>query len=111
MGRVSHSPCFINLHCKIRNLFYFSFTSMVYFGVLRLQNTGHLMSVNLSLLPPAEKNKIELDKQASYFVWQLKQAKAGPELLFNEAEKIRDPNERTFFEQAIQKYKRIMGVA
>ncbi|WP_105901098.1 DUF3283 family protein [Vibrio gangliei] len=69
------------------------------------------MSVNLSLLPPAEKNKIELDKQASYAVWQLKQAKAGPELLVNEAQKIRDENERLFYEQAVQKYKRIMGVA
>ncbi|MFH0258142.1 DUF3283 family protein [Vibrio rumoiensis] len=69
------------------------------------------MSINLSLLPPTEKNKIELDKQASYAVWQLKQAKAGPELLLTEAEKIRNEDERTFFEQAVQKYKRIMGVA
>ncbi|HBV75221.1 MULTISPECIES: DUF3283 family protein [Vibrio] len=69
------------------------------------------MTINLSLLPSAEKNKIELDKQASYAVWQLKQAKAGPDLLISEAEKIRNPDERAFFEQAIQKYKRIMGVA
>ncbi|OEF28156.1 DUF3283 family protein [Vibrio rumoiensis] len=69
------------------------------------------MSINLSLLPSAEKNKIELDKQASYAVWQLKQAKAGPDLLISEAEKIRNQGERDFFEQAIQKYKRIMGVA
>lgn len=68
------------------------------------------MSINLSLLPAAEKNKIELDKQASYAVWQLKQAKAGPDLLIREAEKIRNPDERDFFEQAIQKYKRIMDV-
>lgn len=69
------------------------------------------MSVNLSLLPPAEKNKIELDKQASYAVWQIKQAKAGPDLLLSEAQKIRDEDERIFFEQAVQKYKRMMGVA
>ncbi|WP_086981260.1 DUF3283 family protein [Vibrio aphrogenes] len=69
------------------------------------------MSVNLSLLPPAEKNKIELDKQASYAVWQIKQAKAGPDLLLSEAQKIRDEDERMFFEQAVQKYKRMMGVA
>ncbi|MGO1188947.1 DUF3283 family protein [Vibrio casei] len=69
------------------------------------------MTINLSLLPSAEKNKIELDKQASYAVWQLKQAKAGPDLLISEAGKIRNPDERAFFEQAIQKYKRIMGVA
>lgn len=69
------------------------------------------MTINLSLLPSAEKNKIELEKQASYAVWQLKQAKVGPDLLISEAEKIRNPDERAFFEQAIQKYKRIMGVA
>ncbi|MFV0575014.1 MAG: DUF3283 family protein [Vibrio sp.] len=69
------------------------------------------MAVNLSLLPPDEKNKIELDKQASYAVWQIKQAKAGPDLLINEAKKIRKDEERAFYEQAVQKYKRIMGVA
>lgn len=69
------------------------------------------MSINLSLLPSIEKNKIELDKQASYAVWQLKQAKVGPEWLLTEAEKIRHEDERIFFEQAVQKYKRIMGVA
>jgi hypothetical protein len=66
--------------------------------------------MNLSLLPAAEKNKIELDKQASFFVWQLKQGQAGPDVLFSEAQKIKDAAEREFFEQAIQKYKRVMGV-
>ncbi|HCH3796869.1 TPA: DUF3283 family protein, partial [Vibrio parahaemolyticus] len=37
------------------------------------------MSFNLSLLPPDEKNKIELDKQASFLVWKLREAKSGPE--------------------------------
>ncbi|WP_200853289.1 DUF3283 family protein, partial [Klebsiella pneumoniae] len=37
------------------------------------------MSFNLALLTAAEKNRVELDKQASYLVWRLKQAKAGPE--------------------------------
>ncbi|MEF1230207.1 DUF3283 family protein, partial [Vibrio fortis] len=46
------------------------------------------MSINLSLLPPDEKNKIELDKQASFLVWQLKQAKCGPEAIVEEAMKL-----------------------
>ncbi|WED23569.1 DUF3283 family protein [Vibrio sp. JC009] len=69
------------------------------------------MSINLSLLPPEEKNRIELDKQASFLVWKLKEAKAGPDELITEADKIRNESEKEFFEQAIEKYKRIMGVA
>ncbi|MDG3086276.1 DUF3283 family protein [Vibrio hannami] len=68
------------------------------------------MSINLSLLPPEEKNKIELDKQASFLVWKLKQAKAGPDEIISEMDKIKDEHERLWFEQSIEKYKRVMGV-
>ncbi len=68
------------------------------------------MSVNLSLLPADEKNKVELDKQASFFVWRVKQAQAGADIFITEAEKIKNAEEREFFQQAIEKYKRIMGV-
>ncbi|WP_394246576.1 DUF3283 family protein [Vibrio profundi] len=69
------------------------------------------MSINLSLLPPDEKNKIELDKQASFLVWKLKQAKSGPEAIVEQAAKIVDPDEKAWFEQSVEKYKRVMGVA
>ncbi|MBW3695229.1 DUF3283 family protein [Vibrio sp. T187] len=69
------------------------------------------MSINLSLLPPDEKNKIELDKQASFLVWKLKQAKSGPEAIVEQAAKIVDPQEKVWFEQSVEKYKRVMGVA
>jgi len=69
------------------------------------------MSINLSLLPPDEKNKIELDKQASFLVWKLKQAKSGPEAIVEQAAKIVDPEEKAWFEQSVEKYKRVMGVA
>jgi len=69
------------------------------------------MSINLSLLPPSEKNKIELDKQASFLVWKLKQAKCGPETIVEEAMKLGDPEEKAWFEQSVDKYKRVMGVA
>ncbi|MFA0086877.1 pyridoxamine 5-phosphate oxidase [Vibrio sp. 10N.286.49.C2] len=68
------------------------------------------MSHNLSLLPAAEKNKVELDKQASYIVWQLKEAKAGPEALRTQLENIRDDAEKAWFEQCVVKYKKMMGV-
>ncbi len=58
---------------------------------------------NLSLLPPEEKNKIELDKQAAFFVWKVKNAKAGPELWTIEAEKLEDETERLFFSAIYRK--------
>ncbi|GLR73979.1 DUF3283 family protein [Aliivibrio sifiae] len=66
---------------------------------------------NLSLLPPKEKNEIELDKQAAFFVWKVKNAKAGPDLWITEANKLEDEAERLFFQQSIEKYKSKMGVA
>ncbi|PWI32706.1 DUF3283 domain-containing protein [Vibrio albus] len=69
------------------------------------------MSINLSLLPPGEKNKIELDKQASFLVWKMKQAKAGPDDITATFTKIRDEQEQAWFQQSVDKYKKMMGVA
>ncbi len=69
------------------------------------------MSVNLSLLATEEKNKIEIDKQASYFVWQIKQAKVRPEEMFTLRDKFKNEDEKSCFEQSVEKYKRLMGVA
>ncbi|WP_047042480.1 DUF3283 family protein [Vibrio mexicanus] len=68
------------------------------------------MSINLSLLPADEKNKIELDKQASFLVWKLREAKGGPEEITEQLNKITDEQERIWFAQCIEKYKRVMGV-
>lgn len=54
------------------------------------------MSFNLSLLPPDEKNKIELDKQASFLVWKLREAKSGPEAIEEQLSKINDADEKSF---------------
>ncbi|PMH43099.1 pyridoxamine 5-phosphate oxidase [Vibrio sp. 10N.286.49.B3] len=69
------------------------------------------MSVNLSLLPSDEKNRIELDKQASFLVWKLKHAKSGPEAIVEQSRKIVDEQQKEWFQQSIEKYKRVMGVA
>ena len=69
------------------------------------------MSVNLSLLPADEKNKVELDKQASFLVWKLREAKSGPEEITQQANQLVDEAERTWFMQSVEKYKRIMGIA
>lgn len=68
------------------------------------------MSHNLSLLPPTEKNKIELEKQASFVVWQMKEAKAGPEAVREQLLKISDEDEQAWFQQCVEKHKRLMGV-
>ncbi|PFG58634.1 uncharacterized protein DUF3283 [Vibrio sp. ES.051] len=69
------------------------------------------MSFNLSLLPPDEKNQIELDKQASFLVWKLREAKSGPEVIAEQLSKMHDADEKAFFQQSVEKYKRVMGVA
>lgn len=78
--------------------------------VMRLTETVSV-SINLSLLPPGEKNKIELDKQASFLVWKMKQAKAGPDDITVAMNKIRDEQEQAWFRQSVDKYKKVMGVA
>lgn len=69
------------------------------------------MSINLSTLPASEKNKIELDKQASFLVWKLREAKAVPDEIDREAAKIADEEEKASFLESVAKYKRVMGVA
>ncbi|MGF1724361.1 DUF3283 family protein [Photobacterium nomapromontoriensis] len=66
---------------------------------------------NLTLLSEAEKNRIELDKQAAYAVWQVKNAKKGYEVFAEMTHNITDDDEREFFERAVSKYKIEMGVA
>ncbi|MGF1699579.1 DUF3283 family protein [Photobacterium makurazakiensis] len=66
---------------------------------------------NLAQLSDAEKNRVELDKQAAYSVWQVKNAKKGYEVFAEIANNISDDDERDFFERAVTKYKMQMGVA
>ncbi|SMS01748.1 hypothetical protein VIM7927_03054 [Vibrio mangrovi] len=72
--------------------------------------TGDFMSFNLAELSAEEKNRVELDKQAAFLVWKLKQGKAGPEALAQHQETLRTTDEQTCFQQSVDKYKRIMGV-
>ena len=69
------------------------------------------MSVNLSNLPTEEKNIIELEKQAAFLVWQIRESKAMPEQIETQANKISDSREKEAFLDFITKYKQIMNVA
>ncbi|WP_299018353.1 DUF3283 family protein [uncultured Photobacterium sp.] len=66
---------------------------------------------NLTLLSQVEKNRIELDKQAAYAVWQIKNAKRGYEVIAELSNNIDDDDAREFFDNAVTKYKTQMGVA
>ncbi len=67
------------------------------------------MSYNLSDLPADEKLLVELEKQASYLVWKLKQRTATEQDIRQAAMALGDW-QRTHFEQCIDKYRQQMGV-
>ncbi len=68
------------------------------------QNVEQEKSMNLCDLDNATKNRIELDKQAAYIVWQMKQGKAGNEAIHAQLAKINNDEEQAFFRDAIEKY-------
>lgn len=68
------------------------------------------MSQNLALLPPDEKQKIELDKQAAYAVWQVKNALADRSILTEQTRALHNEEEREHFSLCIDKYSKIMGL-
>jgi hypothetical protein len=68
------------------------------------------MSFNLANLSPREKNRIELDKQASFWVWKLKQAKTSQEEISKQIRALRSDDDKTCFQQSVDKYKRVMAV-
>ncbi|KAE8177776.1 DUF3283 family protein [Photobacterium carnosum] len=65
---------------------------------------------NLTQLSDTERMRIELDKQASYTVWKVKNSKVGYEAFAMLTNNIEDDDERDFCQQAIMKYKTLMGV-
>lgn len=75
-----------------------------------LSTVGLLMSFNLALLDVNEKNKIELDKQASFLIWKMKQAKGGPEEITKHLTTLSSVQDKEWFQQSVDKYKRVMGV-
>ena len=67
------------------------------------------MPENLALFSVEKKQQIELDKKAAYCVWQFNNGKASRDVFFNETNKIKTPEEKHFFELAIEKYKSMTG--
>lgn len=69
------------------------------------------MSYNLAELDVEQKNQIELDKQAAFLVWKLKQATAGPDAINKYSQTLRTEAEKIIFDQSVIKYKKQMGIA
>ncbi|EAS66600.1 DUF3283 family protein [Photobacterium angustum] len=65
---------------------------------------------NLTLLSDGERTRIELDKQAAYTVWKVKNGKVGYEVFAELINNIDDDDERDFCEKSVTKYKHQMGV-
>lgn len=65
---------------------------------------------NLTQLSDTERMRIELDKQAAYTVWKVKNGKVGYEAFAELTNNIEDDDERDFCQQAVMKYKTLMGV-
>ncbi|MCL9781679.1 DUF3283 family protein [Vibrio sp. S4M6] len=68
------------------------------------------MSINLSLLPKQEKNRVELDKQAAYLIWQIKRGESTHDAISDTLNKIVDEQEKQWFQTSVDKYKKEMGV-
>ncbi|RXJ74624.1 pyridoxamine 5-phosphate oxidase [Veronia nyctiphanis] len=68
------------------------------------------MSQNLALLPPDKKQFIEIDKQAAYAVWRIKNGMADNTLLSEELRTLKGMAQQEHFQNSVAKYQQIMGM-
>lgn len=61
---------------------------------------------NLALLTEDERNRIEYDKQAAYWVWQVAHGQRPLDSLNEQANAIRDARCREYFLASVKKYQR-----
>ncbi|MFO6423506.1 DUF3283 family protein [Motilimonas sp. KMU-193] len=64
-----------------------------------------MTSYNLALLPSDEKQAIEIDKQAAYDVWKVKNGEEPEFYLEQQKAKFSDPNQLEIYTQAVENYK------
>ena len=72
---------------------------------------GKALPATKGNLAEVEQRRAELEKQAAFLVWQIRESKAMPEQIETQANKISDSREREAFLDFINKYKQIMNVA
>ncbi|WP_166434198.1 DUF3283 family protein [Vibrio viridaestus] len=69
------------------------------------------MSFNLANKSSQDRLRIELDKQASYIVWQLKQGKTTVDEVNSKLRSFREEQDKDWFIESLEHYKKIMGVS
>nr|WP_086940004.1 DUF3283 family protein [Thaumasiovibrio occultus] len=60
--------------------------------------------MNLCQLSDAERTAIELDKQAAFVVWKIKQGKAGNDEVMRQLDSLSTPEQKARFQEAVDKY-------
>ncbi len=68
------------------------------------------MSINLSNLPAEEKYRVELDKQASYLVWKVKNSQGTEIEISEQRTKLTSEQHIAWFDESVAKYRQMMGV-
>lgn len=66
-----------------------------------------MTSYNLALLPSDEKQAIELDKQAAYDVWKVKNGEEPDFYLEQQKAKFTDPDQLAIYQQSLERYRAI----
>ncbi|MDC0611986.1 DUF3283 family protein [Vibrio sp.] len=69
------------------------------------------MSFNLANKSSQDRLRIELDKQASYIVWRLKQGKTTVDEVNSKLRSFREEQDKDWFIESLEHYKKIMGVS
>lgn len=69
-----------------------------------------MMSLNLALLNSEERQRIELDKQAAFLVWQIKQGRLLSEALIQHQSRLTTAQEQMWFQTSIEHYQHLMGI-
>jgi hypothetical protein len=87
-----------------------SFPACGIFHALDVWIVLFIMTINLAELSAEERTKIELDKQAAFIIWQIKQGQVSFDAITQAQGKLRSEQELMWFQQSIDDYKQIMGV-
>ncbi|MCE2595279.1 DUF3283 family protein [Motilimonas cestriensis] len=67
-----------------------------------------MTTYNLALLPADEKQAIELDKQAAYDVWKVRNGQEPEFYLEQQKAKMNDPEQLNSYLQAVDLYKTLI---
>ncbi|MFD2178454.1 DUF3283 family protein [Veronia pacifica] len=68
------------------------------------------MNHNLALLPSEQKQLVEIDKQAAYAVWQVKNGVADNTIFSQELKALRGISQQEHYQNCVARYQQKMGM-